>query len=90
MLTEELPQGGASLLRDRIGHDLPGTLTVSLWDFTGYTRTGPGEPFADLHLAQAHSDLDVLVVRPSLCGVRSARCAGEILTIGPNRPVDHQ
>ncbi len=23
-------------------------LTISLWDFTWYTRTGPGEPFADL------------------------------------------
>lgn len=51
MLTEELPQGCASRLRDRIGSDLPGTLTVSLWDFTWYTRTGPGEPFADLDLA---------------------------------------
>jgi hypothetical protein len=23
-------------------------MTISLWDFTWYTRTGPGEPFADL------------------------------------------
>ncbi|MET7761559.1 cellulase-like family protein [Streptomyces sp. NPDC005393] len=30
---------------------LPGTLTISLWDFSWYTRTGPGEPFADLDRA---------------------------------------
>lgn len=30
---------------------LPDTLTISLWDFTWYTRTGPGEPFADLDTA---------------------------------------
>lgn len=27
---------------------LPDRLTISLWDFSWYTRTGPGEPFADL------------------------------------------
>jgi hypothetical protein len=26
----------------------PDRLTISLWDFTWYTRTGPGEPFEDL------------------------------------------
>ncbi|GIF71239.1 cellulase-like family protein [Asanoa siamensis] len=26
-------------------------MTISLWDFTWYTRTGPGEPFADLGVA---------------------------------------
>ncbi|MDT0268569.1 cellulase-like family protein [Streptomyces sp. DSM 44915] len=30
---------------------LPAKLTISLWDFTWYTRTGPGEPFADLDRA---------------------------------------
>ncbi|ONK09742.1 cellulase-like family protein [Streptomyces sp. MP131-18] len=30
---------------------LPGKLTISLWDFTWYTRTGPDEPFADLDRA---------------------------------------
>jgi hypothetical protein len=30
---------------------LPATLTISLWDFSWYTRTGPGEPFADLDRA---------------------------------------
>jgi hypothetical protein len=32
------------------GH-LPAKLTITLWDFTWYTRTGPGEPFADLDAA---------------------------------------
>ncbi|MEV0630993.1 cellulase-like family protein [Nonomuraea wenchangensis] len=27
------------------------TLTITLWDFTWYTRTGPGEPFEDLDRA---------------------------------------
>lgn len=26
----------------------PGKLTITLWDFTWYTRSGPGEPFEDL------------------------------------------
>ncbi len=30
---------------------LPDTLKITLWDFTWYTRTGPGEPFADLDRA---------------------------------------
>ncbi|WP_329204861.1 hypothetical protein OG257_04300 [Streptomyces sp. NBC_00683] len=34
---------------------LPATLTISLWDFTWYTRTGPGEPFADLDRAFAEA-----------------------------------
>ncbi|GAA4812552.1 cellulase-like family protein [Streptomyces ziwulingensis] len=34
---------------------LPGTLTISLWDFTWYTRTAPGEPFADLDRAFAEA-----------------------------------
>ncbi|MFI5952510.1 cellulase-like family protein [Cryptosporangium sp. NPDC051539] len=29
------------------------TLALTLWDFTWYTRTGPGEPFADLDAAFA-------------------------------------
>ncbi|MFE0691134.1 cellulase-like family protein [Streptomyces xiamenensis] len=34
---------------------LPETLTISLWDFSWYTRTGPGEPFADLDRAFAEA-----------------------------------
>lgn len=30
---------------------LPEKLTICLWDFTWYTRTGPGEPFEDLDRA---------------------------------------
>ncbi|MEL7976309.1 cellulase-like family protein [Isoptericola sp. F-RaC21] len=30
---------------------LPPRLTISLWDFTWYTQTMPGEPFADLDVA---------------------------------------
>ena len=30
-------------------------LTITLWDFTWYTRTGPGEPFADLDAAFAQA-----------------------------------
>jgi hypothetical protein len=36
------------------GH-LPRALTITLWDFTWYTRTGPGEPFADLDRAFAEA-----------------------------------
>ncbi|PRY02565.1 cellulase-like family protein [Allonocardiopsis opalescens] len=33
-------------------HDhLPERLTITLWDFSWYTRTGPGEPFEDLDRA---------------------------------------
>jgi hypothetical protein len=34
---------------------LPDRLTISLWDFTWYTRTGPGEPFEDLDAAFARA-----------------------------------
>ncbi|MEU5025399.1 cellulase-like family protein [Streptomyces milbemycinicus] len=34
---------------------LPEKLTISLWDFSWYTRTGPGEPFADLDRAFAEA-----------------------------------
>lgn len=34
---------------------LPDTLKITLWDFTWYTRTGPGEPFADLDRAFAEA-----------------------------------
>lgn len=34
---------------------LPRRLTVTLWDFTWYTRTGRGEPFADLDKAFAEA-----------------------------------
>jgi hypothetical protein len=32
---------------------LPETLTITLWDFSWYVRTGPGEPFEDLDAAFA-------------------------------------
>ncbi|APU16476.1 MULTISPECIES: cellulase-like family protein [Actinoalloteichus] len=35
--------------------NLPPRLTISLWDFSWYTRTGPGEPFADLDAAFAQA-----------------------------------
>ncbi|UNX56168.1 hypothetical protein MF406_08215 [Georgenia sp. TF02-10] len=34
---------------------LPPRLTISLWDFTWYTQTMPGEPFADLDAAFAEA-----------------------------------
>ncbi|GAB2604693.1 hypothetical protein GCM10027168_42040 [Streptomyces capparidis] len=34
---------------------LPDTLKITLWDFSWYTRTGPGEPFADLDRAFAEA-----------------------------------
>ena len=34
---------------------LPEKLVISLWDFTWYTRTGPGEPFEDLDRAFAEA-----------------------------------
>ncbi|MCE7080399.1 cellulase-like family protein [Streptomyces sp. ST2-7A] len=34
---------------------LPARLTVSLWDFSWYVRTGPGEPFEDLDRAFAEA-----------------------------------
>ncbi|MEJ3655059.1 cellulase-like family protein [Actinomycetes bacterium KLBMP 9759] len=34
---------------------LPGKLTITLWDFSWYTRTGPGEPFEDLDAAMAQA-----------------------------------
>ncbi|MBB2947303.1 hypothetical protein FB565_007071 [Actinoplanes lutulentus] len=34
---------------------LPRLLTISLWDFSWYTRTGPGEPFVDLDTAFAQA-----------------------------------
>ncbi|MEU4446977.1 cellulase-like family protein [Actinosynnema sp. NPDC050801] len=33
----------------------PDKLTITLWDFTWYTRTGPGEPFEDLDNAFAEA-----------------------------------
>ena len=36
--------------RSRIG-DLPDRLTITLWDFGWYTRTGPGQAFEDLDRA---------------------------------------
>ena len=34
---------------------LPQRLTITLWDFSWYVRTGPGEPFADLDRAFAEA-----------------------------------
>lgn len=34
---------------------LPAHLTLTLWDFSWYVRTGPGEPFADLDAAFAQA-----------------------------------
>jgi Sugar-binding cellulase-like len=34
---------------------LPQRLTITLWDFSWYVRTGPGEPFADLDRAFAQA-----------------------------------
>ncbi|GAA3618534.1 cellulase-like family protein [Microlunatus ginsengisoli] len=34
---------------------LPDKLTITLWDFSWYVRTGPGEPFADLDAAFAEA-----------------------------------
>ena len=34
---------------------LPERLTITLWDFSWYVRTGPGEPFADLDRAFAEA-----------------------------------
>ncbi|WP_432571645.1 cellulase-like family protein [Kineococcus sp. SYSU DK005] len=34
---------------------LPEQLTITLWDFTWFTRTGPGEPFEDLDRAFAEA-----------------------------------
>lgn len=43
---------------------LPERLTISLWDFSWYTRTAPGEPFADLDAAFARAvDLGYNTVR---------------------------
>jgi hypothetical protein len=34
---------------------LPERLTITLWDFSWYVRTGSGEPFADLDVAFAQA-----------------------------------
>lgn len=39
----------------KIPAHLPDRLTITLWDFSWYTRTGPGEPFADLDEAFAQA-----------------------------------
>jgi hypothetical protein len=40
MMTEYLPI--------RLPENAPARLTITLWDFSWYVRSGPGEPFADL------------------------------------------
>ncbi|MET4583306.1 hypothetical protein ABIE21_002825 [Conyzicola nivalis] len=53
---------------------LPERLTISLWDFSWYTRAGAGEPYADLDAAFAET-----VER----GYNAARiCAAPLLTFG--------
>lgn len=42
-----LPQDEASLTAAPPAH-LPGRLSITLWDFSWYTRAGAGEPYADL------------------------------------------
>lgn len=57
---------------------LPDRLTVCLWDFSWYTRTGPGEPFADLDKAFAET------VERGYDTVRI--CAMPLLLFGPGTP----
>jgi hypothetical protein len=53
------PQGAAVNPSHR-----PDRLAISLWDFSWYTRTGPGQPFADLDVAFAKAvDLGYNAVR---------------------------
>ncbi|THV36470.1 cellulase-like family protein [Glycomyces buryatensis] len=53
-------QQGATVIPDH----LPERLAISLWDFSWYVRTGPGEPFADLDAALARAvDLGYNAVR---------------------------
>ncbi len=44
-------KGDAQAMDDRIPRHLPRKLTISLWDFSWYTQTMPGEPFDDLDRA---------------------------------------
>ena len=39
----------------RLPAHLPARLTITLWDFSWYVRTGPGEPFEDLDRAFAEA-----------------------------------
>ena len=60
---------------------LPASLTISLWDFSWYVRTGPGEPFEDLDFAFAQA-----VER----GYNTVRiCAMPYLLFGSGQPTDH-
>ena len=40
---------------DSVPAHLPRRLTITLWDFTWYTQTTPGEPFHDLDVAFAEA-----------------------------------
>ena len=53
---------------------LPERLTISLWDFSWYTRAGAGEPYADLDAAFAET------VERGYNAVRI--CAAPLLTFG--------
>lgn len=48
-------QVAAGRLTGPIPEHLPERLMISLWDFSWYTRAGPGEPFADLEVACAEA-----------------------------------
>lgn len=57
---------------------LPDRLTITLWDFSWYTRTGPGEPFADL---------DAAMEQAILRGYNTVRiCAMPFLLFGSGLP----
>ncbi|NQX30053.1 hypothetical protein HQQ81_22135 [Microbacteriaceae bacterium VKM Ac-2854] len=46
MLTDEYPS--SRYVPVPLAPQLPARLTITLWDFSWYVRTGPGEPFEDL------------------------------------------
>lgn len=77
------PGGRAVLGGSRLGlvpRVLPHTLTITLWDFSWYVRTGPGEPFEDLDAAFAQA------VERGYDTVRV--CAMPFLLFGSGLPTD--
>jgi hypothetical protein len=48
VLDVEKPGPGGAYAPVPLRDDLPKRLTITLWDFTWYVRSGPGEPFEDL------------------------------------------
>ena len=58
MLTDEttnLPTATARYQPVPIASHVPKRLTITLWDFSWYVRTGEGEPFEDLDVAMAEA-----------------------------------